>query len=196
MKLVHFFFLDIGLGKLEDFTDYLKNIEMLSKYNPNTEIMMWDEPKLDLLVKNFYPELLDFWNGLPHTLYKVDFGRYIVLKKYGGMYVDLDMECLCPLPNPNETDFINIFTDCKGIETFNGNVIYFRDSSMYDKLIQFSQDRFKNNKMPINWKRRRLLYTVGARMYHKFCRDNKLKKTNVDKYFKDEMSKTWLRAEM
>ncbi len=196
MKLVHFFFLEIGLGKLHDNLLYLKNIYLLSKYNPTTEIRIWDEEKLDLLVKNEFPELLDFWNHFPSKFYKIDFGRYLVLKKYGGMYVDLDMESLCPLPDPNEMDFINIFTDEKGVETFNTNVIYFRDSNMYEKLIQFSYDRFKNNKMPSTWKIRHLLYTVGARMYHKFCRENKLNKTNVGKYFKDEMTKTWLKVDL
>ena len=196
MKRVHFFFLDIGLGTLEDHPEYLKNIDILAKYNPKTDIYIWDEPKLDYLVKKDYPKLLKFWNGFPSTFYKIDFGRYLVLKKYGGMYLDLDMQCLRPLPNCNQMDFINTFTDHNGRVTFNNNVIYFRDSKMYDKLIKFCQERFKNNKMPTTWKRRKLLYTVGAIMFHKFCKENNHKKNNVNKYFKDKKTKSWLKVEV
>ena len=196
MKRVHFFFLDIGLGTLDDHPEYLKNIDTLAKYNPRSDIYIWDEPKLDSLVKTYYPKLKTFWDGFPSTFYKIDFGRYLVLKKFGGMYLDLDMECQRPLPKENQMDFINTFVDDNGRETFNNNVIYFRDHTLYDKLIRFCQKRFKNNKMPLTWKRRRLLHTVGARMFHKFCSDEGQKKTNVDTYLKDEMTKSWLKVDV
>ena len=106
------------------------------------------------------------------------------------------MECIRPLPKENEMDFINIFLDKKGKETFNNNVIYFRNPELYDELIDFSIHRFKTNRMPLTWKRRRLLYTVGARMYHKFCTDRKLEKTPVNTFIKDLETKSWLKVEV
>ena len=196
MKLVHFFFLDIGLGKLKDHPIYLKNIETLKKKNPKTKVNIWNEKKLDTVVKSHYPQLLNFWNHFPSKFYKIDFGRYLVLRLYGGMYLDLDMECIRPLPKENEMDFINIFLDKKGKETFNNNVIYFRNPELYDELIDFAIHRFETNKMPLTWKRRRLLYTVGARMYHKFCSDRKFEKTPVDTFIKDLETKSWLKVEV
>ena len=196
MKLVHFFFLDIGLGKIEDHPIYLKNIETLKKLNPKTKVNIWNEKKLDKVVKSHYPHLLDFWNNFPSTFYKIDFGRYLVLKLYGGMYLDLDMKCIRPLPKENEMDFINIFRNDKGKETFNNNIIYFRNRKLYDELIDFSIHRFQSNKMPSTWKRRRLLYTVGARMFHKFCADRNLEKTAVDTFIMDLETKSWLKVEV
>jgi len=196
MKLVHFFFLDIGLGKLEDHDIYVKNIETLQNLNPETKVNIWNEIELDTVVKNHYPHLLDFWNNFPSKFYKIDFGRYLILKLYGGMYLDLDMECIIKLPNDNEMDFINVFIDKKGKETFNNNVIYFRSQSIYDELIDFAVFRYKSNKMPTSWKRRRLLFTVGARMFHKFCRDRKFVKTNVNNFLKDLETKSWLKVEV
>tara|TARA_R110002153_G_scaffold1086_1_gene5093 strand:- start:1159 stop:1749 length:591 start_codon:yes stop_codon:yes gene_type:complete len=196
MKLVHFFFLDIGLGKIEDHPIYLKNIDILKRLNPNTKVNIWNENQLDMVVKNHYPHLLNFWNNFPSKFYKIDFGRYLILKKYGGMYLDLDMECIRPLPEENEMDFINIFLDKKGVETFNNNIIYFRNPDLYDELIDFAIYRFQTNKMPLMWKRRRFLYTVGARMYHKFCTNKKLEKTPVDTFFKDLETKSWLKVDV
>ena len=196
MKIVHFFFLEIGLGRLQDHPMYLKNIDIMKTYNPKTKMIIWDEPKLDKLVKQHYPHLLSIWNQFPTPFYKIDFGRYLVLKRYGGMYLDLDMECVRPLPPDNEMDFINIYRDEKGKETFNNNVIYFRDSSMYDKIIDFSIHRIKTHKMPDTWKKRILLHTVGARMYHKCCKNNHYHKTNVNMYFKDHQTKSWLKVDV
>ena len=196
MKLVHFFFLDIGLGKLEDHDIYLKNIETLQNFNPETKVNIWNEIELDTVVKSHYPHLLDFWNNFPSKFYKIDFGRYLILKLYGGMYLDLDMECISKLPNEDEIDFINVFRNNKGKETFNNNVIYFRNIKLYDELIDFAIHRYKSNKMPTSWKRRRLLFTVGARMFHKFCRDRKFKKTNVNSFVKDLETKSWLKVEV
>ena len=195
MKLVHFIFLDIGLGTLKDHEIYIKNIETLKKLNPKTKVNIWNEKELDKVVKNHYPDFLDFWNNFPSKFYKIDFGRYLILKLYGGMYLDLDMECISQLPNENEMDFINVFEN-KGKETFNNNVIYFRNHSIYDELIDFAVFRFKSNKMPTSWKRRRLLFTVGARMFHKFCRDRKFEKTNVNSFVKDLETKSWLKVEV
>ena len=196
MKLIHFFFVEIGLGKLNNHPIYINNIKIIKEKNPKSKIIIWDENKLNNLVEKNYPELLNFWNNFPSKFYKIDFGRYLVLKLYGGMYIDLDMKCLSTLPDEDEMDFINVFVDKKGKETFNNNVIYFRNNKIYDELINFAIYRYIWNKMPKTWKKRKLLYTVGAKMFHKFCKDKKFNKTNVSRYFEDLQTKSWLKVEV
>jgi mannosyltransferase OCH1-like enzyme len=196
MKKIHLFFLEIGLGKLSENKMYLYNIDRLKYFNPDTKIIIWNELDLDTMVKDEYPELLDFWNNFPSKFYKIDFGRYLVLKLYGGMYIDLDMECINKIPD--DVDFINLFFNSKDKKSFNNNVIYFKNPILYEELINFSIKRFNNNKMPITWKKRRFLYTVGARMYHKFCKDRNMINNHsyINNYLIDKQGKSWLRVEV
>lgn len=194
MKKVHFIFIDIGLGKLNENILYMNNIKILKKLNPDIIIKIWNENELDELIINNYPEYLKLWNSFPSKFYKIDFSRYLILKLHGGFYLDLDMTCLKKLPNENKMDFLNIYISHKNIKTFNNNIIYFRDKNIYNELINFSIERYNNNKMPKSWKRRIFLFTVGSRMYHKFCKDKNMNESNINSYFKDNQTISWLKV--
>jgi hypothetical protein len=199
MKLVHFFFLEIGLGKLEDHPLYLNNIAALKKLNPETEVIIWDEEKLDELVNSNYTELLEIWNNFPSTFYKIDFGRYLVLKKHGGAYFDLDVECIKKLPDEDEMDFINVdywWKFPRG-EKFNCSILYFRDPKIYDEIIEFSVDRIRNFKLPRRWgSEHRYMHTVAARMYDKFCYGKGMKKTAITEYVRESYTTSWKKVKV
>ena len=91
-KIIHQIFLDIGLKSLKDRPDYLKNIELLKENNPDWKHILWDDNTLNKFVETNYPQYLKYWNSFPHTFYKIDYSRYLLLQKYGGMYIDLDEE--------------------------------------------------------------------------------------------------------
>ncbi len=194
MDIAHFIFINIGLGDFEAFPLYEHNVLQFTKQNPNIIVQVWSEEDLDVLVKTEYNHLLEVWNSFPSPFYKIDFGRYLILKKEGGIYIDLDMECIAPL-EPNQ-DYVNTYINEKGVEAYNNNIIMFRDKTVYDKIIEFSLYRLKTNRMPLSWTKRRFLYTVGARMYHKFCKDNGIEKTDVGQYFKDHQTKSWLKVDV
>ena len=96
-KVIHQIFLDIGLKPLSERHDYLRNIELLKVNNPDWCYLLWNEDELDEFVENEYPEYLDYWNSFPHKFYKIDYARYLLLKSYGGIYIDLDEENIKPL---------------------------------------------------------------------------------------------------
>jgi hypothetical protein len=48
-------------------------------------------------VRDYYPELLPVYQGFAHTIQRADFFRYLIVYHYGGLYADIDMECLRPL---------------------------------------------------------------------------------------------------
>jgi len=192
MDIAHFIFINVGLGDLDTFPLYQKNLKIFKKLNPDTEVRLWSEDELDNLVETHFSNLLEVWNTFPDKFYKIDFGRYLILKTFGGIYIDLDMECIKPL-DMNQ-DYINVYCDKNGKDSFNNNVICFRNRTMYDKIIEFSLFRIETNKMPKSWLVRRFLYTVSARMYHMFCKMNGLKATNVNDYFIDYETKCWLKS--
>lgn len=55
--------------------------------------ILWNDEDLDNLVKQDYPEYWDFYENLPLHIIKIDFARFLILQKFGGIYVDMDMYC-------------------------------------------------------------------------------------------------------
>ncbi|KAK9364907.1 nucleotide-diphospho-sugar transferase [Lipomyces kononenkoae] len=76
--------------------------------NPDWEWVLWtDEDNLNL-VKKYCPLLLPYYRQLRGEIYRADLVRNLYMYIYGGMYADLDVECLRPA---NELfEFYNVNT--------------------------------------------------------------------------------------
>lgn len=72
---------------------YLKYIEEWKKFHPDAEFMFWDMEKSQKLLRDHYPEYLDFFNNYKRIIYQVDVIRFFILHKYGGAYLDMDLQC-------------------------------------------------------------------------------------------------------
>ena len=69
------------------------------------EVKVWSDEQVDNELKDddehFYNEYL----SVLHPIYKWDYVRYIILERYGGAYIDMDVEIVqdfFPLLNPNK----------------------------------------------------------------------------------------------
>jgi len=58
--------------------------------------MFWTDDDNFNLIKTHYPWFLKKYNELPRNIYRADVSRYFYLFHYGGIYTDLDNECLKP----------------------------------------------------------------------------------------------------
>jgi glycosyltransferase involved in cell wall biosynthesis len=67
--------------------------------NPDFEYRFWTDDDLKKFVQEKYPSLLSIYSGYRHPIERVDLARYLVLRHYGGIYADLDCECLKPVGN-------------------------------------------------------------------------------------------------
>lgn len=64
------------------------------KLNPCWEFKLWtDDDNLDL-VKTSFPELLPTYEGYDIKIKRIDAARYMMLHKYGGVHMDMDVTCL------------------------------------------------------------------------------------------------------
>lgn len=74
---------------------------------PDWEYVLWtDEMNRDFVAKHF-PHFLEKYDQYPKNIQRADAIRYLLLKEYGGLYVDLDFECLENIePLLGATDFI------------------------------------------------------------------------------------------
>ena len=65
------------------------------KYNPDWEYKLWDEDNIrELNINDF-----DVYSKKLNPGFRSDILRYIILKKFGGLYADTDFECLKSLPS-------------------------------------------------------------------------------------------------
>ncbi len=67
------------------------------EYNPDWQHIIWtDEDCLQFVYKHF-PEFLNTFTSYSYNIQRADAFRYLVLYLHGGLYVDLDFECLRPV---------------------------------------------------------------------------------------------------
>ena len=132
-KIIH----QLWIGSKEiPYKEYRKSVK---KFHPNWEYIMWDEKRL-LKEKMISKELYNFIIENPmkpkktddkviiekmkrDPLLKIsDIVRYNILKKYGGVYIDVDILCIKPLDDLIENnEMIVAFEGHKRIEGLVGN---------------------------------------------------------------------------
>lgn len=62
--------------------------------NPEYIYMFWDDDDLYKLIKEDFPDYLQVYKDFGRdVILKVDFARYAILYKYGGIYADMDFMC-------------------------------------------------------------------------------------------------------
>lgn len=71
--------------------------ESWRRHHPQWEYRLWTDAELRDLIASHHPEMLPRFDAYPLGVQRADVGRYVILKHYGGLYVDLDYECFKPL---------------------------------------------------------------------------------------------------
>ncbi len=64
---------------------------------PGWERRLWTDAENRQFVEAHYPSLLRTYDGYRYAIQRADAVRYCLLHHFGGVYVDLDLECLRPL---------------------------------------------------------------------------------------------------
>ena len=67
------------------------------KNNPDFHFLLWDDADNRAFIKNQFPWFLPVYDGFPAEIFRVDAVRPFFLLRYGGLYADMDTECLRPI---------------------------------------------------------------------------------------------------
>jgi len=70
-----------------------QNTIKLKSYHKKWKYILWDNKKIINLIKNDR-EVLDSYKKLKYMHQKIDFAKYIILYKMGGVYVDMDVDII------------------------------------------------------------------------------------------------------
>jgi len=64
------------------------------RLGPHWERRLWTDATLEAFVAEHYPAFLATYRGYPLPIMRADAARYLLLEHFGGLYADLDSECL------------------------------------------------------------------------------------------------------
>ena len=73
---------------------FMKWREECKALNPCWEFKLWTDDDNLNLVNSSFPELLPLYEGYDVNIKRIDAVRYMMLHKYGGVYMDMDLACL------------------------------------------------------------------------------------------------------
>lgn len=95
-------------------------MEAVTIDNPEFEILYFDAQQRRAFVSEMcqsWPSIIDIYDSLEPTAYQADLWRYLVLYKYGGVYMDVGMQPLRPLRKmlKDSDDFVSVEDDGQGI---------------------------------------------------------------------------------
>ncbi len=125
-------------------------IDCFKNLNPDYSYNLYDDNDMDNFVnEHFNGEIAECYNKLNIIVAKVDFWRYLVLYKYGGVYLDMDSNIEKPL------DELIRSTD-EAIITAEGNpdlyvqwaLIFSKGHPILKKTIDLIISNIKNNSYP------------------------------------------------
>jgi len=71
--------------------------ESWTRHNPAWEQRLWSDRVLLELTSQHYPALLPTFCSYDNGVMRADAARYMLLHRYGGVYADIDSECVAPL---------------------------------------------------------------------------------------------------
>lgn len=70
--------------------------QKLISLHPDWEYKLWTDEDNLALVKDHFPDFYETYIGFPKNIMRADAIRYMIMHKFGGMYLDLDYEMLRP----------------------------------------------------------------------------------------------------
>jgi mannosyltransferase OCH1-like enzyme len=82
----------------KDVPEYLLKIaETWKVYHPGWDYRFWDKHTIEQFLESVYPEYISRYRAFPFDVQRWDAIRYLILYHIGGLYVDMDYECIEPL---------------------------------------------------------------------------------------------------
>jgi mannosyltransferase OCH1-like enzyme len=95
--------------------NWLESQKSCKALHPDYKYILWTDDDMDEFVKREYPNFYQTYISYKYHIQRCDAFRYLVLYKYGGIYLDLDIVC-----KKNLNNFINydlVLTHSSNIKT-------------------------------------------------------------------------------
>ena len=157
--------------------------------NCNWRHMLWNEKTALEFMKYKFPEYVDMYLSYKHKIQRIDVLRYFLLYEYGGIYVDMDLECICPIDvfrKEFNKDIYFVETNNKAFGVKVSNLLMFSVPKHIFWKVLFIE---LNNAQHTPWfysKHLQIMYTTGPaflnRVYNKYVYKFKLNTFPSEKF--------------
>lgn len=136
------------------------------EHHPTWEYRFWARDEINTFLETCFPELIIFYKALPFNVQRWDFIRYLILYKYGGLYVDMDYECLEPIES-----IISDSGCCLGLEPYNHVYKYNREYIVGNAFMSSTPDHpffkliiedIKNSKLTLESFKEKAYYILNT----------------------------------
>jgi mannosyltransferase OCH1-like enzyme len=125
-------------------------IDTIKTMNPGYKYHLYNDEDMDKFVNTYFiGEIADCYNKLNIIVAKVDLWRYLVLYKFGGIYLDIDSDINLPLDNLiNDDDDAIITAEGNPYMYVQWALIFSKNHQILKKTIDIVVDNIKNNNYP------------------------------------------------
>tara|TARA_R110002020_G_scaffold94773_1_gene227735 strand:+ start:1111 stop:1722 length:612 start_codon:yes stop_codon:yes gene_type:complete len=140
------------------------------------ELRFWNEEEVEELIETDYPEFWDTYQEFPQKIMKVDFARYIILHKFGGIYLDMDVKPMKSVEDLFEREYFFVRwnnSDLPYIAVLGSSI----GLPLYYEILLHSCESYEEKKdMPIykHWTGRFVYQTTGHHMINRVLKKNKI----------------------
>ena len=166
---------------------YINNINTIKNHHKTWNYFIWSDESIRKILT---AEELKVYNEYKYMHQKIDFSKYIVLYKYGGVYIDMDAVSIKPLDdliklNPDKdfiaskfvANYIESYIGCRNLDCINnGTILSTPKNNILKQLINFCLST-GNGKYDFN-KINTIIITTGpaifSKIVHKYKNENTL----------------------
>ncbi len=136
--------------------------------HPQWEYRFWNKQAIEDFLQSVFPDLIPHYRSFPFDVQRWDAIRYLILYHFGGLYTDMDYECLEPLDT-----LLSGSSCCMGMEPAANAVQYYKNMIVGNALMASAPghqyfkliiDEMINNKIQMPHKTLQVMETTGPFM--------------------------------
>ena len=181
-KTIHQIFFDIGKGKLKEIPQFYKchihNKNYCKKHN--IQYKLWSRKQIEsLLEKPKNKQYKKLYYDFDYDIQRVDFGRYLLLWNYGGIYIDLDI-CIMnkSITHLFQKDYFFVKSnDDKRKLPYNAVLGTKKNTELYKDILDHCEESYyqkKKKNIYKQWKGRFVFQTTGHYMLQRVLKKHKI----------------------
>ncbi|PWN34357.1 uncharacterized protein FA14DRAFT_148726 [Meira miltonrushii] len=110
-KIIH----QVKLGNLEMQPKWIEARKSCMDLHPDWQFKLWEDEEAGKFVNTQFPHLFETYINYPLEIQRSNVLRYLVLDKFGGVYLDLDLRCRVPLDGLRNETFLTPPANPSGI---------------------------------------------------------------------------------
>ena len=181
-KLIHQVFWKFTDKELDEIEAFKQHQALTKKFcnEYQYEYRLWSLSDCENLLNEFYPEYIQLWQDFRYDIQRADFIRYLILHKFGGFYLDLDVSPICDLKDLliNDSIFTTWASD-KNMKPYNAVMGSTPNNSLFIKICYECMIRtYEKQNMEIyrTWKGRLIFQTTGHYLLNRVVPKHLIKK--------------------